>query len=249
MAVTAGATIGVRVEAIHVRGATQPPTELALALGLPLELAVGEPVAAIVHAFAGLDVALGVIGARRDAKDYRFAGSVAAAIIARTPVPVIVVGPSASDPAPSRFSRVLVPLDGTPAAARAMEDVVALFAACNVDVVVHHVFDRETVPAFWDQAQHAHESWSREFLARWSSRPGAAITLRRGNAADAILAAAAADHADLIALAWAQDSSPGHADVVKNALLHLPVPVLLIPLNPRQLPPESNTTRHPTRQR
>jgi hypothetical protein len=56
------------------------------------------------------------------------------------------------------------------------------------------------------------------------------VTWRCGKAADVILEAATSEHADVIALAWAQDSSAGRAAVVKNALLRADVPVLLVPV-------------------
>lgn len=228
VAVRAGAAVGARAEAFHVRAGGRPPVEVADAAGIPLTTLEGDPVSSILDVLSAPDVVLGVIGARREAADYRFAGSIAAAIIARSPTPLIVVGPHVRHPS-QRLSRVLVPLDGTAQAADAVHDVIALFTAPDVDVVVHHVFDRTTVPACWDQPQHAQESWAREFLARWYDRPGATLTWQRGDAADAILDATAQEGADLIALAWGQDSSPGHATVVKNALLRASVPILLVP--------------------
>jgi nucleotide-binding universal stress UspA family protein len=242
VAVRVGAALGDDVEAIHVRVDKPAPTKMAEAAGVPLKTVDGEPVARIIEALSASDVALGVIGAKREAGDYRIAGSIAGAVIARSTSPLIVVGPSTRQP-DHRLSRVLVPLDGTAEAANAVREVIGLFTAPDVDVVVHHVFDKKTVPACWDQAQHAQESWAREFLARWYNRPGAALTWQRGQASDAILDAATREDADLIALAWAQNTSLGHADIVKSALLRARVPVLLVPSLRAQEPPVKTPLR------
>lgn len=236
VALQVGAALGYEVEAIHVRVDGPAPIDTARSARVPLRTLDGEPVARVIEALSASDVVLGVIGAKREAADYRIAGSIAAAIIAHSTSPLIVVGPKIRRP-DQRLSRVLVPLDGTAEAANAVRDVTKLFTAPDVDVVVHHVFDKKTVPTCWDQPQHAQESWAREFLARWYNRPGAALTWQRGDPADAILDAATREDADLIALAWAQDTSPGHADVVKSALLRAHVPVLLVPSLRAQEPP------------
>ncbi len=38
-----------------------------------------------------------------------------------------------------------------------------------------------------------------------------------------------AEHADLIALGWAQDLSAGHAHTIRGTLASSPIPVLLLP--------------------
>jgi hypothetical protein len=103
-----------------------------------------------------------------------------------------------------------------------------MLGRAGVDIVVQHVFDRKTVPAFWDQGHHETESWAREFRARWCSEPVTSVTWAGGVAADEILASGAEEEVDMIALSWGQNARPGHAAIVKSVLAQAHVPVLLV---------------------
>jgi hypothetical protein len=72
-----------------------------------------------------------------------------------------------------------VPLDGTPAATRAVEQALGWFAGSEVEIVSLHVFDAATVPRFWDRPEHDHPAWSQEFLARNVPTAGAHLEIRR----------------------------------------------------------------------
>jgi hypothetical protein len=102
---------------------------------------------------------------------------------------------------------------------------------CGLQVLALHIFDAERIPRFSDQPQHEVEVWEREFLARYCSQPGTQLQTRRGWASSAILEVATAEHADVIALGWAQDLSPGKAAVVRDVLGKTTVPVMLLPLS------------------
>ena len=56
------------------------------------------------------------------------------------------------------------------------------------------------------------------------------MELREGAPEEQILEVARDVEADMIALGWAQDLSPGRATVVRWALEHTPVPLALMPL-------------------
>jgi len=86
--------------------------------------------------------------------------------------------------------------------------------------------------------------WEREFLARYCSQPGTRLHTRRGWASSAILEVATAEHADVIALGWAQDLSPGKAAVVREVLGKATVPVMLLPLSAQ---PGAGTAIRPAR--
>ncbi len=153
------------------------------------------------------------------------------------PAPVLVVPASMSGvevelPA----ARILVPLDGTPESTAAVAEIIELFAATGADVVVLHVFDIETTPAFWDQPVHARRSWGEEFLARHAHGPGIRLELRSGAPGQAVLDVAASESTDLIALGWSRKFSPGRAKTVRNTIGHAAVPVLLVPLTPLATP-------------
>ena len=219
--------LGAPVTAVHVREPGDSSGDATWSVGVPVQLVEGDPVEALVARFADPEV-IGVIGARDRRDDARPAGGVAAEVIARVANPIVVVGPTTRPPRHGRLARVLLPLDGTAGSATAVEPVAAMLGRAGADVVVQHVFDRKTVPAFWDQGHHETESWTREFRARWCGEPITNVTWTGGVAADEIVASAAAEGVDMIALSWARNPSPGHAAIVKSVLAAAPVPVLLV---------------------
>ena len=62
--------------------------------------------------------------------------------------PVVVVPPEPHDPPPAGLHRVSVPLDGTPDAARAVEQAMCWFAGSGVAILSLHVVDAATVSRF-----------------------------------------------------------------------------------------------------
>ena len=122
--------------------------------------------------------------------------------------------------------RVLVPLDDTPRAAETVAPTADRLLAGGADLVATHVFSPETVPAFWDQAAHAREPWSRGFLLR-NLPSGVQVDLRHGRPADEVLAGAAQAQAGLILMGWAQQLDEDRAHIVRLALRGT-VPVLLV---------------------
>jgi nucleotide-binding universal stress UspA family protein len=151
-------------------------------------------------------------------------------VIARSRSPIVIVPVRAGALVPRRISRILVPLDGTAESAETVSDLVAMFGASGVDILVLHVFDRATVPPMWDQPVHAARSWSEEFLARFCDLPDAHVELRSGVAGEQILDVAAEEQVDLIALGWSQHLTPGRARTVRATLARATIPVLLLPL-------------------
>lgn len=229
-AATLGGTLRLPAVAFHVRQ-DGPEAERLLAdrVGLELRLAAGVPAEAIVAALAGEEVALAVLGVRGHPAGRRPAGSTAMAVATRATKPVVVVPPEPRDPPPPGLTRILVPLDGTPAAARAVEQATRWFAGSGVEVVALHVFDAATVPRFWDRPEHDHDAWSREFLARNCPAPGSRLRLGTGWPAGRVLDVAAAERADMIALGWRRRLAADRAAVVREVLARTPVPVVLLP--------------------
>ena len=143
--------------------------------------------------------------------------------------PVVVV-PAAARRLPPRIRRVLLPLDGTARSAAAVAEAAERFARGGAELVILHVFDAQTVPKFWDQHAHAGQAWEQEFLARYCALPGARLELRSGTAAEHVAQVAAAEQADMIALAWSQRLEPGRAAAVRQTIQDAEVPVMLIPM-------------------
>lgn len=129
---------------------------------------------------------------------------------------------------------VLLPLDGTVASAELVSPAVDRLLHVGARVLATHVFDAATVPAFWDQAAHSHDSWSEEFLRRHLPL-GVSLDLRRGRPAEEVLAAAEAAGAGLVVLGWSRRTEGGSARTVR-LLVGSQVPVMLVgtPLAPAE---------------
>lgn len=164
------------------------------------------------------DTVLGVV-ARDDPLSWRIATAAAK--------PVVLVPPPGT-PTPSKISRVLAPLDGTLESAGAVAEALKLFP--HSELVVLHVFDRDTVPPFWDQAAHARRDWEHEFRARFCTPPDARVELRNGAPEEHVAQVAAEEHAHLIALGWSQGLGDGRARTVRGTVHDATVPVILVPL-------------------
>lgn len=150
-------------------------------------------------------------------------------VISRTSKPVVLVPPAAVLKHPA-IERALLPLDGSAEAAGAVQQTVRLLDRAGIELIVLHVFDAATVPAFWDQGAHAGQAWESEFLSRCGTPTRARLELRRGVAGEHVVRAAAAEDVDLIALGWSQTLEEGRAQTVRATVLEAPVPVLLIPI-------------------
>jgi nucleotide-binding universal stress UspA family protein len=225
------------VEAVHIRQDGVASVEaLAKAAKIPLRLLDGPPMEKLIDALKDSHVLLGVLGTRRTAAGRRLIGHIALAVVQRTNKPVVAVPPGSGGRRLKPLRRVLVPLDGTMVAAQAVEDTLRQLRDRGVQLLALHVFDAERMPRFSDQPQHEVDVWEREFLARYCGQPGTRLHTRRGWAASAVLEVAATEEADLIALGWGQDLSPGKAAVVREVLGQSTVPVMLLPLIARRKP-------------
>jgi nucleotide-binding universal stress UspA family protein len=230
VAAALGRALRLPMIALHVRHDGDDAAQLlAGQTGVQLRLATGSPSDAIMTALGDADVALAVLGVRSNPAGPRPAGATALAVATRATKPVVVVPPEPRDPPPAGLHRVLVPLDGTPDSASAVEETTRWFAGSGVEIVSLHVFDAATVPRFWDRPEHDHPAWTKEFLARNIPTAGARLEVRSGWPADRILEVATAEGADMIALGWRRRLAPERAAVVREVLARTPVPVILLP--------------------
>jgi nucleotide-binding universal stress UspA family protein len=174
-------------------------------------------------------VAAVVIGARGSPLTRHALGSTATAVATELAKPVLVVPPGTVEPGTIR--RVLVPLAASTSAAPAPAAVIELARSASIDVVVLHVHDAESVPAFTDQPQHERRAWAAEFVARYCPWGVGTVTLetRVGRTAELVPAVAEECRCDAIALAWSRSLALGRAPVVRAALERSRVPVLLVP--------------------
>ena len=221
---------GATVQALHVaEDGDGKARALAAAAGVPIRTVKDPTVRSLVEAAQAKEVAALVLGVRGTPMGPRPAGGTALAVIKSLGKPLVVVPPDL--PVPYRPTSILVPLDATTATATALRRTIELSCAGNLVVVLLHVHTEECLPMFSDQPQHETEAWIEEFVARYSPRglDLVSVELRVGEPSEQVLAVTGEVGAGLIALAWAQDLSPGRAAVVREVLRRSRVPVLLVP--------------------
>jgi nucleotide-binding universal stress UspA family protein len=222
---------GVGVEAVHVRedGDRLARSE-AEAAGLALRTLDGPTVEALVAAGRDEDVLAVVVGSRRLPLTGKPVGTTALEVITSVLKPVAVVPPDAARP--GTLERVLVPLEGTVSTSIAPKAIIELAQDAHLDVVILHVHDAESLPAFTDQPQHQAEAWGQEFLDRYCpwGLDKVTLELRIGRRAEQILAVAEEVQADVIALGWSQELAAGRAPVVREVLERGRIPALLVPV-------------------
>lgn len=222
---------GAQVDAIHVGfDEDRIAAAEAAAAGLELRRLAGPTVAALVRAAEDDAVAALVVGTRGLPAGRRAIGSTALDVITSLLKPVVVVPPDAVGR--GTLKRVLVPLEGTVPTSLAPRGLIELAHDADVEVVVLHVHDAASLPAFTDQPQHEARAWREEFVARYCPWGIGKISLqvRLGRHDEEILRAVTETEADLVALGWAQDLAAGRAPVVREVLERGRTPVLLVPV-------------------
>jgi nucleotide-binding universal stress UspA family protein len=230
VATALGDLLGLAVEALHAReDGERGARAAAAAAGVPLSSTTKPVIPALVEAGSSERVVGVVLGARGADTGRRPAGHVALQLALSLPKMLVVVPPAA--PVPSEIRRILVPLNGRRTTAVALAETLMLASHHEIELVVLHVHEPETLPLFTDQRQHELESWAQEFLRRHCPYPeNVQLEVRIGIPGENVLRVADETNADLIALGWSQDLSPGRAAVVREVLERSPVPVLLVPV-------------------
>jgi hypothetical protein len=220
------------VELVHVRegGPAVAAEAAAQAAGLPLRLLAGERVDALSTAATREDVAALTVAARGEPDPQSQLSRTTAQLITSLSKPVIVVPAGYAATGAREIAHVLVPLDGTPATAAALEPIIEAVAAAEVEIVLIHVLVPSHLPAFGDQLGHEGRAWSAAFIARNAAAAHSSyLELRVGRPAERIAEALRESGADLVTLGWSRDLSESRAPIVGEVLATADVPVLLIP--------------------
>jgi nucleotide-binding universal stress UspA family protein len=224
-----GKVLGAEVEALHVREDNERiPRSIAAGEQVPLRIAHGPVVDALVESAQAEDVLALVVGARGSPLRRAPLGSTALAVATSVTRPVLVVPPDARRP--GKLQRVLVPLEG--GGAHAPHAIIELARAAGVDLVVLHVVGEESLPRFTDQPQHEQPARVDEFLRRycpWGIN-SVEFEVRLGRPDEIVPQVAEQKNVDLIALGWVQELAPDRAPIVRSALERAHVPVLLVPV-------------------
>lgn len=223
-----GRLIGATVEPIRVidpseqgRQHEEAPSDLGLVHGHTTDVLLRE--------LSADDIAVGVIGSRSvDAKP-QVVGHVALALLTQSSVPLVVAPPDTRPP-PQNTPRFLVPLDGTEETTEALLPLATAFAAAGATVIIAHVFDASSVPPFIGSAEDL------EVLASELNQqhlPGLAerCELRIGDPGVQIMDLVDSERPDAVIVAWHQDLSPGHADVMRRLLGEAKVPLVVVPIS------------------
>jgi nucleotide-binding universal stress UspA family protein len=222
--------LGAEVDGLHVaangRERAQAAAERA---GLALRVERGDARARLRREAEAADVAAVVLGRSHEPRGGPV-GAVALDLLTTLPKPVAVV--PLGSPRPARLGRILVPLEGTHSTSLAPRRTIEIAHGAGLEIVLVHVFDAASVPAFTDQPQHETAAWATEFLARYCPCPPDDVRLesRIGDPVREVVSVAHEIDADLIALGWAQELAADRAPVVRAALERARLPVFLIPV-------------------
>ncbi|MGZ6045221.1 MAG: universal stress protein [Isosphaeraceae bacterium] len=231
------------LQAIHVQEASRPSVARAAAkaAGAKLHLVKGPTVSTVVKMAHQPDVVAVVLGARSTPSGRRPAGHVATQVATSVPKPIVVVPPDCR--CPVQFGRVLIPLERDMVTASALRETIEALYAARAEIVLLHVFEERELPIVTDQPQHETEAWVSEFLRRYCHNIDVSrVELRAGVPADHLMAVADEIGAGAIVLGWGQRLLPGRAALVRTALEHSRIPVILVPVL-RQPASEGRTAR------
>jgi nucleotide-binding universal stress UspA family protein len=221
---------GADVDAVHVRvDGDEVVQKAAAAAGIDVRTLSGRVVETLAREAKPGDVVALVLGSRSRPYSRRRVGQTALSVIESMEKPVAVVPPDAR---PERLERVLVPLEGTVSSSLAPRRVIELAEEAQFDVVVLHVHDEDSLPAFTDQPQHETAAWADEFLARYCPWGVGDVRLevRVGRPEDEVVRVAEQTGADLVALGWSRALAGGRAPIVRAMLERGRRPVLLVPV-------------------
>lgn len=221
--------LGAEVEAIYVAdGAGLTAQASAETLGVPFCHVAGDPRQQICEQAERPDVVAVAMGARQRVGGRR-TGHLVREVADTTSKPVLVVPPE-SEP-PTRVHTVVIAMEGTARNAKSLKQAVSVAADADLELVVVHVDDEDSIPSFSDQVAHETDAYAREFLARYvHNAPNARLELRIGVPTDEIIEAADAAGADLLAIGWPQSHAEHPGTTARELLDRSHIPVLLVAL-------------------
>jgi nucleotide-binding universal stress UspA family protein len=230
MATALGEILNASVEALHISdNEGETASAIAESLGVPCRTCPGDPLTRIVERAADANVTAVVVGARRRLNG-RNIGHLARQVADAIEKPVLVVPPEAQST--GRLHRVIFAMAGTRAKARNLKIAFDLAAAADLEFVIVHVDDEDSLPSFSDQVAHETQAYADEFLARnLRGGPAARLELRVGVPADEIIALTVSLTADLLAVGWPHSRDAHRGATAREILDRSHIPVLLVSLS------------------
>jgi len=263
LARTIAAKLGSTIAILHSATVPVPIADLRQRLGLDREdvevLQMQVPsdasAAGILQASGASEVVLLVLTTHgRSISDGPRLGRVAEAVAAGSAGPLLLVPPetvpasSVAQP-PFRLRRLLLPLDGTPTTATALQPATTLASQLGASLDVLYVVDPDQadptelgsvrVPYYMDQPQHEWPALERRVIdelctlyAKCPPEVPVGMVLRYGPIGDAIIRCAADHHDDVIVLVRRSRLEPGRARVLRGVLNQTSCPILLLSGSP-----------------
>jgi len=230
MAKVLAPVLGATVEAVHVsEDDGETARESALALSVPFRALDGDPLEQLLSLIASDDVVAGAIGVRGLPGSHRPPGHLALALAERSEKPLLVVPPEAR--VPEALRRVLIAMEGTPSRPRRLKRALQLVDSFGLDVIIVHVDDRDSIPAFSDQVQHETDAYADAFLAQYASGlHRSQLELRIGEPVDEIVVVAESSGADIVAMGFPAGAGPDHGQTAREFLRRHRGPTLLVPV-------------------
>ena len=224
------ALLATEVEAVHVyeRG-DQSANAMASTAGVSLRTSLEDPTAGVLKALGDDDVGMAVIGTGGAGAGRSAVGHVARRVMTSTSKPIVLVPPDSVGLDSTGPVKVIVPLDGAPATAGGLRAVLDRLAEHDMEIVAMHVFNATHAPQYWDHFYYDFPAWHERFRHDNCGSPSVRLEVGRGSVVAEVLRLAEVEGAGLIAVAWSQDLTPGHAAVVTELLRSTTVPVLLVP--------------------
>lgn len=249
-----GAQIGADIEILHVliQGSSAGAVgRYVRAIGLErfhvsrLRVEAGEVAQKILAAAEESDVVLLVLTTHVDSiREGRHLGSVAQAVVVGANSPVLLVRPEAGL-AYRELRRLLLPVDGTPKTAAALQPATELAKHLGASVDLLYVagpsrFTSEErgsigAPRYVDQQQHDWPNWATEAAERLARccancppEVPVQVFLTNGNIADEIERFATEHASDAIVLVRRSRLQTGRATTLRRVLERAPCPVLVL---------------------
>jgi nucleotide-binding universal stress UspA family protein len=215
-------------------------------LGFALDLRTGDAAGEIVRSTEDPGVMLVALTThgRRLERDYRL-GSVAEKVVGRTTRPVLLVKPEPATASARNLKRLLVPVDGTPKTAAALQPVTELAAALGAAIDLLYVASPDqqppaergsvTAPRYLDQPQHEWPQWADEAIERLATSCAACppevpvrIFLAQGDIGDEIARFAVENQTDAIVLVRRSRFQPERAKVIRSVLRQTSCLVIIV---------------------
>ncbi|MFT3773710.1 MAG: universal stress protein [Minicystis sp.] len=210
--------------------------------GMVIDVDVGDPADRLQAMASAQPIAFLVLTADEHGRDACGIGDIAARTLAAVSAGAIILRPGATL---GRLQRILVPLDGTPSTAAALEPAgeLAKRAGAALDIVLIEDAAKPpptepgamAPPQYVDQPQHEWPAFSAEFLQRFLGGiahcpPGVPTRffLGAGHPSDEILRFAHQLDTDLITLVWHGGCSAEHGGCFRDVIRGTRRPVLVL---------------------